>query len=119
MVWLEVPLSNFACMAEEFCLFSVCVESSISKQGSNVNVLTFTITKCGNYPHTQHEWGKVIGVGVHIYVVQKIFFESYFSDRLTFTNIRGRTSRQIYRLALPLLSPEALSWSSKSRIFFI
>ena len=43
--------------------------------------------------------------------------ELYFSDRLTFSNIRGRTSRQIYRLALPLLSPETLSLLSKSRIF--
>ena len=43
--------------------------------------------------------------------------ELYFSDQLTFSNIRGRTSRQIYRLALPLLSPETLSSSSKSRIF--
>ena len=33
-------------------------------------------------------------------------FESYFSDRLTFSNIHGRTSRRIYRLALPLLPPE-------------
>ena len=36
-----------------------------------------------------------------------------YSDRLTFSNIRGRTSRQIYRLALPLLSPEMLSSLSK------
>ena len=32
--------------------------------------------------------------------------ESYFSDRLTFSKHSGRTSHQIYRLALPLLSPE-------------
>ena len=43
--------------------------------------------------------------------------ESYFSDRLTFSNIRGRTSRRIYRLALPLRTPETFSSSSKSRIF--
>ena len=35
--------------------------------------------------------------------------ESEFSDRLTFSNIHGRTSRQIYRLALPLHVPETLS----------
>ena len=40
-----------------------------------------------------------------------------FSDRLTFSNIHSRTSRQIYRLALPLRAPEMLSSSSKSRIF--
>ena len=44
-------------------------------------------------------------------------FELYFSDRLTLSNIRGRTSRQIYRLTLLMLSPEMLSSSSKSRIF--
>ena len=44
-------------------------------------------------------------------------FESYFSDRLTFSNISGRTSGRIYRLALPLRAPETLSPSSKSRVF--
>ena len=43
--------------------------------------------------------------------------DSYFSDRLTFSNIRSRTSRRIHRPALPPLSPEMLSLSSKSRIF--
>ena len=47
---------------------------------------------------------------------QKIF-ESYFSDQLTFSNIRDRTFHQIYRLAVPLLSHEMLSSLSKSRIF--
>ena len=42
--------------------------------------------------------------------------DSYFSDRLTFSNIRGRTSRLIYRLALTLHAPEILSLLSKSRI---
>ena len=40
----------------------------------------------------------------------------YFSDRLAFSNIRGRTSRRTYRLALPLHTPETLSSLSKSRI---
>ena len=57
----------------------------------------------------------MIGSGVHIFVDKKIF-ESYFSDRLTFSNIRSRTSRRIYRLALPLRAPETLSSLSKSRI---
>ena len=43
-------------------------------------------------------------------------FESYFRDRLTFSNIRSRTSCRIYRLALPLHAPETLSSLSKSRI---
>ena len=52
-----------------------------------------------------------------MYVCGQNKIESYFSDRLTFSNIRGRTSRRMYRLALPLLSPETLSSSSKTRIF--
>ena len=43
--------------------------------------------------------------------------ESYFSDQLTFSNIRGRISRRIYRPALPLHSPETLSSSNKSTVF--
>ena len=49
--------------------------------------------------------------------VDKKKIESYFSDRLTFSNICCRTSRRIYRLALPLHAPETLSSESKSRIF--
>ena len=64
--------------------------------------------------------GYVIGSGVHIYIYiclwTKKIFESYFSDRLTFSNIRSRTSRRIYRLALPVCAPETLSSLSKSRI---
>ena len=54
---------------------------------------------------------------VYMFVDQKKF-ESYFSDRLTFSNIHGRTSQRIYRLALWLWDPETLSSSSKSRIFW-
>ena len=55
---------------------------------------------------------------VYIYIClwTKKIFESYFRDRLTFSNIRSRTSRRIYRLALPLRAPETLSSLSKSRI---
>ena len=74
-------------------------------------------------PHAQHEWGKVIDRGVHIYIYIYIYmsmvekkFESYFRDRLTFSNVDSRTSRQIYRLALLLRAPETLSLLSKSRI---
>ena len=53
----------------------------------------------------------MIGAGVHIYIClwTKKIFESYFSDRLTFSNISSRTSHRIYRLALPLHAPERLS----------
>ena len=36
---------------------------------------------------------------------------------LVIDSVRGRPSCRIYRLALPLLSPEMLSSSTKSRIF--
>ena len=52
---------------------------------------------------------------VYICLWTKNIFESYFSDQLTFSNIRSRTSRRIYRLALPLRTPETLSSLSKSR----
>ena len=74
-------------------------------------------------PHAQRERGKVIDRGVHIYIYNlyiclwsKKKFESYFRDRLTFSNIYSRTSRRIYRLALLLRAPETLSSLSKSRI---
>ena len=51
-----------------------------------------------------------------MFVGTKKIFESYFRDGFTFSNIRSRTSRRIYRLALPLGAPETLSSSSKSRI---
>ena len=55
--------------------------------------------------------------GITITYIIGMFVDKNLSDRLTFSNIRGRTSRRIYRPALPLLSPETLSLSSKSRIF--
>ena len=50
-----------------------------------------------------------------MFVDEKIF-ESYLSDQLTLSNIRSRTSHQIYRLALLLCAQETLSSLSKSRI---
>ena len=53
---------------------------------------------------TLHVRGEVIVIGVHIYIYCIFMFVDQnnlnrtFSDRLTFSNIRGRTSRQIYRL---------------------
>ena len=71
----------------------------------------------------------MIGVGVHIciYDIYYMFtclwtkkkIESYFSDRLTCSNIHGRTSHQIFRLAIPLLSPETISSLSILRIFLL
>ena len=54
---------------------------------------------------------------MYMFVDQNFFLELYFSDRLTFSNMHSRTSRRIYRLTLPPLSPETLSLSSKSKIF--
>ena len=71
-------------------------------------------------PYAQRERGKVICRSwcpySYICLWTKKIFESYFRDRLTFSNIRSRTSRRIYRLALPLRAPETLSSLSKSRI---
>ena len=46
-------------------------------------------------PHVQRERGKVIDRGVHMYIClwSKKKFESYFRDRLTFSNVDSRTSR--------------------------
>ena len=65
--------------------------------------------------HIVHEVG-CFPISCHICLWTKNNFESYFNDRLTFSHIWGRTSRQIYRLALPLRTPVTLSSSSKSRI---
>ena len=61
--------------------------------------------------------GKVIGVGVHIYICMSVDQKKIFLNNTRSTHLYGRTSRRIYRPALPLLSPEPLSLSSKSRIF--
>ena len=53
---------------------------------------------------------------IYICLWSKKKFESYFRDRLTFSNVDSRTSRRIYRLALLLRAPETLSSLSKSRI---
>ena len=50
--------------------------------------------------HAQPKRDEVIGLGVLVYIYiclwSKKIFESYFSDRHTFSNIHGRTSRRIY-----------------------
>ena len=51
-----------------------------------------------------------------MYLWSKKKFESYFRDRLTFSNVDSRTSCRIYRLALLLRALETLSSLSKSRI---
>ena len=58
----------------------------------------------------------VINIYIYICLWSKKKFESYFRDRLTFSNVDSRTSRRIYRLALLLRAPETLSSLSKSRI---
>ena len=44
---------------------------------------------------------------IHNYMSVDKKIESYFSDKLTFSEIRDRSSRRIYSLGLPLLSPES------------
>ena len=85
-------------------------------------VITRNCCFCLITPHAQRERGQSDRVGVHIYYTLCLWtkkIESYFSDRLNFSNIQGGTSRRICRLALPLLSLETLSSSSKSRISYI
>ena len=47
-------------------------------------------------------------LNIYICLWTKKIFELYFNDRLTVSNIRSRTSRRIYRLALLLRAPEML-----------
>ena len=62
------------------------------------------------------KWSTVVSIYIYICLWSKKKFESYFRDRLTFSNVDSRTSRRIYRLALLLRAPETLSSLSKSRI---
>ena len=52
-----------------------------------------------------------------VYVCGRKKLNRTLSDRLAFSNIRSRTSRRIFRLAIPLRAPETLSSLSKSSIF--
>ena len=67
-----------------------CYSYTVRHYGRNYSLIT---------PHAQRERGKVIGRGVHIYIYiyiclwSKKKFESYFRDRLTFSNVDSRTSR--------------------------
>ena len=75
--------------------------------------IIFQLLQCiyvSSYPARACKRGKVIGVGVHIIYVYICVFvdkkiELYFSDLFTFSNIRCRTSRQIYRLPHLLRTP--------------
>ena len=99
-------------------------ELAFSTKKKQKKISELRISNCSDrlfIPHAQRERGKVIGRGVHIhtYIISlwsKKKFESYFRDRLTFSNVDSRTSRRIYRLALLLRAPETLSSLSKSRI---
>ena len=76
-------------------------------------------------PHAQRERGKIIGVGVHIhvyvYIIICICGQKKNLNRTLAIDYLNICSRTIYRLALPLLSPETLSSLrnslSKLRIF--
>ena len=58
----------------------------------------------GNHllPHTRSVSGAVLVSIYYIYIITCIYVCGptifYFNDRLTFSNIHGRTSHQIYRL---------------------
>ena len=82
--------------------------------------LIFHGTRTGKYycKNMKYRINKYIYIYIYIYIClwSKKKFESYFRDRLTFSNVDSRTSRRIYRLALLLRAPETLSSLSKSRI---
>ena len=50
--------------------------------------------------HAQREQGKVIGVGVHIYIYKFVNKKKLNRTLTTFSNIRGRTSRRNYNADL-------------------
>ena len=56
-----------------------------------------------SYPHAQASRGKVGCWCPYTCLLTTNILDSYFSDRLTFSKICGRTSRRIYRLALSFL----------------
>ena len=72
--------------------------------------------------HAQCEWGQVIGVGVHLYIN---VYMGMFVDKTTTLNrtlaidspLQTFTVGLLIEFHLPLLSPETLSSSSKSKIF--
>ena len=77
-------------------------------------------------PHTRSEsgggGGGGAGVYIYIYIYERIaiyvclWMKKYLNRTLRSTHLCSRTSRRIYRLALPLCAPEMLSSLSKSRI---
>ena len=75
-------------------------------------------------PHAQRERGKVIGRGVHIYIYiyiclwSKKKFESYFRDRLTFSNVDSRTSRSIGNSPMMTIEP-TVCYCSIVHVFMI
>ena len=84
--------------------------TSSSKYPWNIGYISFyryTFSAVTTFSH---------GINIYICLWSKKKFESYFRDRLTFSNVDSRTSRWIYRLALLLRAPETLSSLSKSRI---
>ena len=79
---------------------------------------TFYPARAARAGLSDRSWCPYIYIYIYIYIClwSKKKFESYFRDRLTFSNVDSRTSRWIYRLALVLRAPETLSSLSKSRI---
>ena len=100
-------------MTKHLTSFFKKVHSKFCKQGDKprYSELFYYPARAARSGQSDRPWCPYI----YMSVVEKKF-ESYFRDRLTFSNIDSRTSRQIYRLALLLRAPETLSSLSKSRI---
>ena len=89
-----------------------CAETTLTEVKLRLKSAVFFV----NYVNKTVRCGNFFCLLLYICLWTKKIFESYFSDRLTFSNIHSRTSRQIYRLTLPLRAPETLFSLTKSRI---
>ena len=89
-----------------------CLMELVIHTRPDLRSLTWTQLFKNSLPRTRSasgvKWSTVVSIYIYIYmsVVEKKKFESYFRDRLTFSNVDSRTSRRIYRLALLLHAPE-------------
>ena len=85
-----------------FC-YNYCIRSGIPIDHAQYKWWNIGVVDIYSTPTDQFDWSVSHAYVINIYIYTciclwtKKIFESYFSDRLTFSNIRSRTSRQIYR----------------------
>ena len=97
---------------------SLFFSSLFSSFNSFLSLLPLLVT-----PHVQRKRDKVIGVGVNIIIYNTL--RLWTKKKFNCTSVIDlpfqifAVSRPIYRLALPLLSPDTLSSLSKLRVFLL